>query len=38
MIANFASFPQFAGKGYKVVELAGDFEAWKSNRFEIDAL
>ena len=28
----------FAGKGYRVIEMAGGFEAWKSNNFEIAAL
>ena len=27
----------FAGKGYQVIEMAGGFEAWKSNNFEIAA-
>jgi rhodanese-related sulfurtransferase len=28
----------FAGKGYQVIEMAGGFEAWKSNNFEIAAV
>ncbi len=28
----------FAGRGCQVIEMAGGFEAWKSNNFEIDAL
>ena len=28
----------FAGQGYHVIEMAGGFEAWKSNNFEVAAL
>jgi len=38
IIYGYSQRCHLAGKGYLVIEMAGGFEAWKSNNFEIAAL